>query len=104
MNNRQKIMLAVLNLGNKSLDSEIVWYMECEHEDHYDIADAFDDVFDLAVDHGRRYLIRLCYQVMIEAGYLVEQPIKPTSCRDMRITFNKIKYDYVSGWSAWIEE
>lgn len=99
MNNRQKIILAILNLVNTDLNNEIAYFMEIENEEEepYDIADAFSDVFDTVTSSA---LIKPCHQVMIEAGYLVEQPVKPISNgADSRITVNKIKYDFVSGWS-----
>lgn len=92
--------MAISNLNNKGLNDEITFYMEIE-----DVADAFSDIYDLAVRKNKRKAMNICHEVMIKAGYLILRPIKPISNdSDSSITFNHIKYNFVGDWSAWIEE
>lgn len=102
--NRDKVIKLISESQHKNLLDELDYFMEIEREDKYDQADALNDAYDFALENNERTLIKEIRLILIEADYYVKRPVKPTSCRDFRITVNKTKYDCVSGWEEWINE
>ena len=102
--NREKVISLVKKSKNKNLLNEVEYFMEEKREYRYDLADALDDAYIFAEENNERGLIKAIRLILIDAGYYIEQSAKPVSCRDFRVTVNKIKYDCVSGWDGWINE
>ena len=99
---RERVIKLVALSTNIKLTNELNYFMEEERAYRYDLADALNDAYDLAEENNDRGLIKVIRIILIEAGYYVKQPVKPTSCRDFRVTVNKVKYDCISGWDGWI--
>jgi len=104
MSNRKIVIDLVRKSQVKMLNDELNFFMEEEREYKYDLADALDDVYSFAEENNERGLMKTIRLILIESGYYIEQARKPTSCRDYRITVNKVKYDSVSHWEGWINE
>jgi len=99
--NREKVKQLINNSVSAQLKSEIYYFIgTCE----CDVVDALDYAHDFSVENNERKLLKEIRLILIEAGYYVERQDRPTSCRDFRVTVNKVKYDCVGSWEAWIDE
>jgi hypothetical protein len=85
------------------LKSELDYYLDIDHEDHYDSADAFEDYLSSLEDKPTKEMQR----ILIEVGYAVEVDItKVIVSRGKKYWFKKDgkHYDCVSSWESWINE
>lgn len=105
MKNRQALINRLEGDVSKLLKSEIEYFMDCEHEEAFDEADAFEEAHDIAEYNNERNLIKECRGILIELGAYTEAPVKTCSGRDTRFLHNGIKYDFdhAGGFTGWLE-
>lgn len=98
--NRKKLISLINDSESKLLKDEIGYFLETSKDE----VGAFDDAYTFAEENNERKLLKEMRLILIEAGYLIEQPEKTDFGRDTRIIVNKVKYQVVKHWDGWINE
>lgn len=106
MNNREKVIHHIKELDDKYLNAEIESYIEMDHDDKVDIADAFDYVFDIAESNQDRRMITKCRDILILSGGFCLAPKNYVVNGDVRFQYKGKKYDWPhsGGWISWINQ
>lgn len=98
MKHAQKLTEILNGKVSDNLRSELDYFMDLEHEDEYNICDAFDDAVEIL---GVTKEIK---QIYIAIGYAVTVDITKVVSNGKPYWFklDGKHYDCVSGWTEWI--
>jgi hypothetical protein len=113
--NATKLIEAIRRKAHPVLNEEMEHQVEVclESDDPPDVltdvirADLFVSILFIAEDNRDQALVRVCNDVLIDAGYLVPRPKDAQVTvmgRDKAVVRKGIKYDCVGGLESWIRE
>ena len=107
----REILIEALQGVTPPLLGELEYRMEMDGRETgevYDLADAFEEAFDMSEDdpRGFRAMFKQCKAIAIKVGYLVKRGPN-YSCTnfggpDCPYIYKKEKYDPICGWESWI--
>ena len=104
MNNREKLISIIKQrLNGDSFSTELDILMRVHTS--YDLADALNDCLSDAEHNRNRLFIRICRDILVEAGAYSPSPVKTCVGRDTRFVHHHIYYDWLhyGGWEQWLE-
>jgi hypothetical protein len=93
-----------LNNISDELKEELDYYLDIEHEEPYDISDAFDDYMTIILNDK---LTKEMQQILIDVGYTVEVDIRKVQVSHGKKYWFKRNgkyYDALDSWEAWINK
>jgi hypothetical protein len=106
MTNRQRVISATQYAMRRSklLRDEIGYYLDTYSDTPgYDVADALNDCLNLAEANDEPRLVRVCIDVLIEAGLYEPRTGEVVIMgRDQSPVRKGVRYDCVEPWCEWI--